>query len=105
MGIAAILIKNTPILAIFHSPGQGGSTWNLNNTGPEASEVKLSTFFPYKCMGPIQMHTEANLAIKRSNVNVQCMTIILANLVDFLSPMIYAKIQLQGILYSGEEDF
>ena len=32
---------------------------DLNNTGPEASE--LSTFFPYKCMGPIQMHTEANL--------------------------------------------
>ena len=33
------------------------------------------------------------------------MTIILAILVDFLSPMICAKIQPQGIFGSGEEDF
>ena len=33
------------------------------------------------------------------------MTFILAILVDLLSPMIYAKIQPQGILSSGEEDF
>ena len=25
------------------------------------SHLKLSTFFPYKCMGPIQMHTRSNL--------------------------------------------
>ena len=31
---------NIPILAIFHSPAQGGSAWNLSNTGPEASEEK-----------------------------------------------------------------
>ena len=29
-----------PILAIFHSPAQGGSAWNLCNTDPEASEEK-----------------------------------------------------------------
>ena len=33
------------------------------------------------------------------------MTIILASLVDLLFPMIYAKIQPQGILRFGEEDF
>ena len=33
------------------------------------------------------------------------MTIILATLVDPPPPMIYAKIQPQGILGSGEEDF
>ena len=33
------------------------------------------------------------------------MTVILAILVDLLSPMICAKIQPQGILGSGEEDF
>ena len=33
------------------------------------------------------------------------MTIILATLVDLPSQMIYAKIQLKGILGSGEEDF
>ena len=30
-----------PILAIFHSPAQGGCAWNLSNTGPEASEKKI----------------------------------------------------------------
>ena len=33
------------------------------------------------------------------------MTILLATLVDLQSPMIPAKIQPQGILRSGEEDF
>ena len=38
-------------------------------------------------------------------VKRQCITIILATLVDLLSPMICAKNQPQGILGSGEEDF
>ena len=61
-------------------------------------------------------HTNAlgsklDLAVKRSNINIQplfyiqCTTIILATLVDLLFPMIYAKIQPQGILGFGEEDF
>ena len=33
------------------------------------------------------------------------MTIILATLIDPLSPMIYSKIQAQSILGSREEDF
>ena len=38
-------------------------------------------------------------------VKCQCTTFILATLVDLPSPMICAKIQPQGILGSGEEDF
>ena len=38
-------------------------------------------------------------------VKCKCMTIILAFLVDYPSPMIYAKIQPKGILGSAEEDF
>ena len=50
------------------------------------------------------MHREANLTleVKRSNVN---MTIILAILVDLLSPIICAKIRAQGLFGYGEEDF
>ena len=54
-------------------------------------------------MWPIQMHTEANLT-GRKKVKRQCMT-ILAILVDLPSPKICAKIQPQGILRSGAEDF
>ena len=41
----------------------------------------------------------------RKKVKCPCMTIILATLVDPLSPMIYANIQPQSILDSREEDF
>ena len=41
----------------------------------------------------------------RKKVKCQCMTIILATLVDPLSPMISANIQPQSILGSREEDF
>ena len=50
------------------------------------------------------MHREANLTL-RKKVKRQCTTIILATLVDLPSLMNCAKIQPQGILYSGEEDF
>ena len=95
-----------PILAIFHSSAQGGSAWNLSNTGPEASEDKsfeiINIFFHthvwghYKCI-----HKQTWPRLK--NVKCQCLTIILATLVDLPSPMIYAKIQPQGILDSGED--
>ena len=52
-------------------------------------------------MGPIQMHTEATWP-RRKKVKCQCMTIILAILVDRLFQMIYAKIQPQAILSFGE---
>ena len=50
---------------------------------------------------PIQMHRKAN----RKKVKRQRTTILLASLVDLPSPMIPAKVQPQGILGSGEEDF
>ena len=55
-------------------------------------------FFPYKCIGKQTWPC-------RKKVKCQCMTIILAILVDPPSLMIYAKIEPQGILGSGEEDF
>ena len=53
---------------------------------------------------PIQMHREANLTL-RKKVKRQHTTILLAILVDLPSSMIPAKVQPQGILGSGEEDF
>ena len=52
-------------------------------------------FFPYKC---IRKQTWPFC----KKVKCQCMTIILATLVDPLSPMIYANIQPQSILGSRE---
>ena len=72
--------------------------------GFRGGRLKFSTFFPYKCMVPIKMHREANLP-RRKKVKRQCTAIILAILVDLSSPMICAKIQPQGILGSGEQDF
>ena len=48
---------------------------------------------------------EANLTleVKRSNVNIK--TIILAILVDLLSPIICAKNRTKGLFGYGEEDF
>ena len=93
-----------PILAIFHSPAQGGSAWNLSNTGPEASEEKSFEIINIFSIQMYGAHTNAyrsklDLAVKRLNVN---MTIILATLVDRPFPMIYAKIQPQAILDFGE---
>ena len=62
------------------------------------SRLKFWIFFPYKC-------------IRKQNwphgkkVKCQCTTIILATLVDLKFPMIYVKIQPQGILGFGEQDF
>ena len=50
------------------------------------------------------MHREANLTL-RKKVKRQRTTILLATLVALSSPMIRAKIQPQGILGYGEEDF
>ena len=62
------------------------------------SSLKFWIFFPYKC-------------IRKQNwphgkkVKCQCTTIILATLVDLQFPMIYVKIQPQGILSFGDQDF
>ena len=53
----------------------------------------LNVFFPCKCIRKLTWPC-------RKKVKCQCMTIILATLVDPLSPMIYANIQPQSILGS-----
>ena len=99
MGMADILGQWTAtILANFISLPQGGSKWNLSNIGPEAPEeksIEILNFFQYKCIGKQTWPC-------RKKVKCQCMTIILATLVDLPSPMIYANIQPQGILGSGK---
>ena len=42
--------------------------WNLSKIGPEVPEKKL---FEILNIFPIQMHKEAEVTVKRSNVNVQ----------------------------------
>ena len=96
----------TPILAIFRSPAprrlqfeqhwprgfRGEIFWNYQYF------VHTNVWGPYKC---IQKWTWSC----RKKVKHQCTTIILATLVDLPSLMICAKIQPQGTLSSGEEDF
>ena len=53
---------------------------------------------PYKCIGKQTWP-------RHKKVKYQCTTIFLATLVDLPSRLICAKIQPQGILGSGEEDF
>ena len=62
------------------------------------SHLKFWIFFPYKCI------RKQNWP-HRKKVTCQCTTIILATLVDLLFPMIYVKIQSQGILGFAEQDF
>ena len=62
------------------------------------SRLKFWTFFPYKCI------RKQNWPYPKK-VKCRCTTIIFATLVDLPFPMIYAKIQPQGSLGFGEEDF
>ena len=62
------------------------------------SRLKFWTFFPYKCI------RKQNWPYHKK-VKCPCMTIILATLVDLLFPMIYVKVQPEGILCFGEQDF
>ena len=55
-------------------------------------------FFPYKCIGKQTWPSS-------KKVKCQHTIILLAMLVDLPSPMIPAKVQPQGILGSGVEDF
>ena len=64
-----------PILAIFHSPAQGGFAWNLSNTGPGASEEKsfeIINIFSIQMYGAYTnaYRSKLDLAVKRLNVNV-----------------------------------
>ena len=90
------------ILATFHSPNQRRLHMKFEQNWPRGSRGEVvwnsEVFLPYKC-------------IRKQNwpyckkVKCQCTTIILASLVELLFPMIYAKIQPQGILCFREEDF
>ena len=89
------------ILAILHSPAPGRLQMKFEQQWPRGSRgghLKFSIFFPYKCIGKQTWP-------HRKKVKCQCMTTILASLVDLLSPIIFAKIQPQGIPGSGEKDF
>ena len=57
-----------------------------------------------KCIGPIQMHGK-QIWPCRKKVKCQRRTIILAILVDLLSPRICANKTPRGLFGSGEEDF
>ena len=71
----------------------------------QISHLKLSTFFPYKWLwGPYKCIRKQNWP-RCKKIKRQCTTIILAILVDLPSLMTYAKIQPQGIICPGEEDF
>ena len=59
-----------PILAIFYSPAQGGSAWNLSNTGPEASEEKSLDIINIFSRQMYAYRSKLDLAVKKSNVNV-----------------------------------
>ena len=60
--VVAILVNGLqPFLQSFIPLPQGGSIWNLSNIGPEAPEEKS---FEILNIFPIQMHREANLALK-----------------------------------------
>ena len=103
MGMAAILVNGQQPLIFsnlsFPCPKEApNEIWATLAQRLQRSSLNFSTFFPYKCI------------VKQTwpcckKVKCQCMIFILATLVDLPSPMIYAKIQPQGIFSSGEEDF
>ena len=71
----------------------------FNHKARSVLEKKIfKVFFPYKCIG--KQTWPCHKKVKRQRT-----TIFLAILVDLPSPTIPAKVQPQGILGSGEEDF
>ena len=90
------------ILAVFHSPAPGRLQMKFEQHWPRGSRGEViwtsQHFFPYKSIGK---HTWPS----HKKVKCQCTTITLAISVDLPSLIIYAKIQPQGIIGSGEDDF
>ena len=96
------------ILAIFRSPNLRRLHMKFEPHWPRDFRGKViwisqhffhtNVWCPYKCL-------EKQTWPCRKKIKCQCTTNILATLVDLLSTMICAKIQPQGILGSGEEDF
>ena len=99
MGMAAILVNGPqPFSAIFHFPAPGRLQMKFEQHWPRGSIWNSELFFPYKSKGKQTWP-------HRKKIKCQCTTIVLVILVYLLSLIIYAKIQPQGILGSGEEDF
>ena len=77
MGIAATLVNGPwPFYQSFIPLPQGGSTWNLSNTCPEAWEEKsfeIINIFSIQKYGADTNAYESklDLAVKKSNINVQ----------------------------------
>ena len=102
MGMAAILVLNRDHFSNLSFPQLKEAPYEiwakLAQRLQRRSCLKFWIFFPYKC-------------IRKQNwphgkkVKCQCTTIILVTLVDLQFPMIYVKIQPQGILGFGEQDF
>ena len=80
----------------FPCPREAPNGATLAQRLQRRSRLKFWTFFLYKCIGKQTWPCH-------KKVKCQCTTIILAILVDLPSPMMYAKIQPQGILGSGED--
>ena len=72
----------------------------LDYTG-NIQNIYSQHFPPYKCIGPIQMHGEANMTLP-SKVNADHH---FSNVVDLQLTMTCAKIRPKGFFGSGEEDF
>ena len=70
----------------------------------DVQNMNSQHFFPYKCIGPIQMHGK-QIWPCRKKVKCQRRTIILAILVDLLSLRICTKVRLKGLFCSREDDF
>ena len=75
MGMAAILVKGPwQFKQSFVPLPQGGSTWNLSNIGPKASEKKLLeilNIFPIQMYGPIKCTGKQTWPC-RKKVKLQC---------------------------------
>ena len=88
------------ILAIFYSPAPGRLQIKFEQHWPWGSRGEViwnSQHFPIQKGKQTWPH--------RKKVKCQCVTTILAVVIDLSSLIIYAKIQPQGFLGSGEEDF
>ena len=78
----------------------------VSNNICKGSAIRHPRFWRTRCLKffPIQIHREGNLTLPKKG-QMSKYDLYFSNLVDLPSPMTYAKIQPQGILGSGEEDF
>ena len=90
------------ILAIFHSPNLRRLHMKFEQNWPRGSREEVVWNSEYFC--PYKYIRKQNWPHGKK-VKCRCTTIILATLGDLQFPMIHVKIQPQGILGFGEQDF